>query len=376
MRERVAALVQVDNEDDHRRLERLLGSPRLAIDPTFTLTKDQTLNALASGRFDVVAVAGEAVETLESVVDTYPHIARVELRLGSATGPSLAHQVVNTPWDIAKMEAALVAAVYLGDGISTGDLIELIRAAKQVPAVPDTYIRLQSELASPDASLEKAAEIISTDAGVALRILQYVNSAAVGVRQQVVDIRHAATLLGLRKISSLVLAAGVFDQANGLDRRFVSALWDESMQVSQLAYQIAREENCDSEVIDGIGLAGLLHDIGDLVLFQNWRDLFNRVDPADRIQGEIDVFGTTHADVGAYLAALWGLRRDVVDGIRFHHDPKLLGQESLDIASVLHVARGLVDANLDVSRADIDTDLLDRLGYSQDSPDRWAAFVA
>lgn len=377
MRQRVSALVQVNDTEDHLRLERLLASPRLSIDATFTLTGDQTLNALAGRPFEVTAVVCDGLVghgTLEKVADGYPNMPTVELRVGTSRAETLADQVVQTPWDVKKVEAALIAAVYLGDGISTGDLLELIQAAKNIPSIPDTYVKLQQELGAADPSVDTVAEIISADAGISLRTLQFVNSAAVGLRRHVQDLSHAITLLGLRTVANLVLAAGVFDQAASIDRKFVATLWDESMRVSQLAYRIAKEERCDPSVVEGVRLAGLLHDIGDLVLFQNWREQFNKVDPANRIEDERMAFGATHADVGGYLAALWGMRADIVRGIRFHHDPATLRSETLDTASILHVARGLVDANLDASSAELDTDLLDRLGH-RNAPDRWASLA-
>jgi HD-like signal output (HDOD) protein len=128
-----------------------------------------------------------------------------------------------------------------------------------------------------------------------------------------------------------------------------------------VARLIASEEGHDARTVEEAQLAGLLHDIGEVVLFQNWRDDYMKIDPSRRDRDEIDSFGATHAAISAYLCSSWNLSENVVDAARLHHAPSRQSAGGLTVTTAVHVARGLVDAGMDAAEAALDFEYLEEL---------------
>jgi len=140
---------------------------------------------------------------------------------------------------------------------------------------------------------------------------------------------EAVQFSGLDVLKSLVLAEGVFSQ---FDPEVVKALSldavkSRSQQVARCARAIAKAEGVDSKIVDQAFLAGLLHEMGTMVLAANSPDDYLRArnlarqDDMGILLAEKHVFNTTHAEVGAYVLGLWGIDDDVVTAIAYHHDP-------------------------------------------------------
>ena len=119
------------------------------------------------------------------------------------------------------------------------------------------------------------------------------------------------------------------------------------MKVGAYAKRIARIEATDQRSVEHSFTAGLLHDVGKLVLATNlpqeYRSALVRV-VRERIslqEAEASQFGVTHAEVGAYLLGLWGLPDSVVTAAAFHHDPMKHPTEHFDPLTAAHVANAL-----------------------------------
>jgi HD-like signal output (HDOD) protein len=97
-------------------------------------------------------------------------------------------------------------------------------------------------------------------------------------------------------------------------------------------------------------MAGLLHDVGKLVLAANLPQQYEEALQRMQTEGLADwqaeqaVFGTSHAEVGAYLLGLWGLPEPIVEALAFHHSPSACTDRSLSPLTTVHVANGLAHA--------------------------------
>ncbi len=248
-------------------------------------------------------------------------------------------------------------------------LAQLIERVRHLPTLPDIYIKLQEEVRSADPDIARVAALIENDPSMTVKVLQLVNSPWMGLRYDVADVKQAAALIGLRRLTSLVLASGVFKPVSRLDERLIHQLWQDSLAVSGVARLITATEGHDAKTVEEAQLAGLLHDIGEVVLFQNWRDDYMQIDHSRRDRDEVASFGATHAAISGYLCASWNLSQTVVEAAGLHHDPRRQGSTSgLSVATAVHVARGLVDAGLDVSAAEIDLDHLEEVGLADRVP--------
>ncbi len=225
-------------------------------------------------------------------------------------------------------------------------LKKLIEGLTTVPSVPALYQELMTLLQSGDASVDKAAQIITQDMGMVTKILQVVNSPLYGLRAHISSPSQAVALLGLDAIKSLVLSTKVLSQFDQSKLPFFSldVLWMHGMAVGAHARAIAREEHADRGMQEDAFTAGLLHDVGTLVLATNLPDKYTEMLAAMQNCGSFDweaernVLGCTHGELGGYLLGSWGLNEPVVEAVAFHHAPMKCTHSTFTPLAAVHVA--------------------------------------
>ena len=194
--------------------------------------------------------------------------------------------------------------------------------------------------------MDHIGEIISRDIGMTAKILQLVNSAFFGLAQPVNSPADAAVYLGLNTLRSLVLSMGIFSQYDQRACRFFSldALAQHSWITGAMARTLAQSERQELKVVEDCFLAGLLHDTGQLVLAFGLPEEYAGVIARARSENlplwqvEQECFGATHADVGAYLLALWGLPNPIIEAVAVHHHPARCVVPEFSPAVAVHVA--------------------------------------
>lgn len=228
-------------------------------------------------------------------------------------------------------------------------LQKLVSEMQTLPSLPSLYRELMDILHSDRASVEQATQIIAKDVGMVTKILQVVNSPFYGLRGKVSSPAHAVALLGLNTIRSLVLSRNVFTQFDQSKLPFFSleVLWQHGMITSVHARNIAREDGAEGALTEDTFTAGLLHDVGSLVLAINLPDQYTDMLAIMQDRGiaewhaEREIFGATHAEVGGYLLAQWSLSQTIVDTVAYHHEPSgCPAPHSLALAAV-HVANAM-----------------------------------
>jgi HD-like signal output (HDOD) protein len=143
-----------------------------------------------------------------------------------------------------------------------------------------------------------------------------------------------------------VLCINVFSQFNPitLEKLGISTLWEHSVRTALYAKTIARYENADKKTVDYSFIGGVLHDIGKLILADNSPvQYFSALSTSTRkdielYEAEIDIFGATHSQVGAYLLGLWGLPHPIVEAVAFHHCPLDFPGNSFNPITATHAA--------------------------------------
>src|SRR5581483_3672896 len=184
----------------------------------------------------------------------------------------------------------------------------------------------------------------------------------------------------LDTIKALILSIHAFSQFKDADAGSLNmeALWSHSLQVAGLAKQLAKFQGADSRAAEEAFTAGMLHDIGKLVLAINlpkevddvWRLM--QSDGVAFFQAEQLVFGANHADVGGYLIGLWGLPVPVVEAVALHHHPSRATSAEFTPLTSVHVANTLEAQRSKTpggAAEKLDDEYLNRLGLAARLPE-------
>jgi putative nucleotidyltransferase with HDIG domain len=223
---------------------------------------------------------------------------------------------------------------------------------RELPSLPQVVLDLQAALSREDVSLEDVADTVSHDQALAAKTLRIANCSFYGVPSRVVSIRQAIGILGLRSVSTLVMAAAVSDRfpriaCKGFD---LKRYWRHSVAVALCAREIARRLRLDA---DTAFTAGLLHDLGRLALASQSPEA---LEAAYRLRAEQDgqmlaaeraTLGGDHAEFGAEVGSRWHFGAAVIEAIRRHHEPG--DATAATVVDVVHVADNMAHA-LDLGR--------------------------
>ncbi len=380
-----------DDADALYRTQQMLRAYRADWQMKFCFGPEPALDALAVEPYDVVVAdlkmpGADGAELLACVRDLYPDAVRLmvcnpaeQTELLRSVGP--AHQYLAKPVDPVAFHEAIARAGLLNKRLTKPGLKALVSQINTLPSLPAVYLELMTELRNPEASVSRVAALISRDVAMTAKVLQLVNSSFFGLAVHVHDVKHAAALLGLNSLKPLVLSAGVFRQLE--ESRVPAALAEQvlehSLAVGCLARKIAEAEGLNRDQADDALLAGILHDIGKLVLADHFgRDYALVCLAADKtslplLSAELDQFDASHADVGGYLLGLWGLPQELIEAVALHHDPASHQLDRFSPLTAVHAANALVHA-LDDGETDatslrkLDQRYLERLRVAQRLP--------
>tara|TARA_R110002096_G_scaffold16898_9_gene57924 strand:+ start:42908 stop:44218 length:1311 start_codon:yes stop_codon:yes gene_type:complete len=291
----------------------------------------------------------------------------------------IAHQFLKKPLELPRLREAVVRSCDLRNLLNNERLKEIVGELDALPMRPGIYDELTTALADPRTSMHAVGTIVEQDPGMSAKVLQMVNSAFFGTTVSVTNVQQAVTFLGLPQIRQLLLVLEVFeafDEPQDKKLRYYSMEYEREHAL--LTAKIAREL-VEPEFVDHAFTAGVLHDIGKLVLAshmtERFAECFHRCLLEDRPIEEIEreELGTTHAEIGAYLLALWGLPDPVVEAVAFHHDPERVQHDSFDVISAVHVANYLADPRplKPLYLRAIDMPYLERLGVA-DKLEEWS----
>lgn len=225
-------------------------------------------------------------------------------------------------------------------------LAEVLSGASALPTLPEVARFIITTIDDDTSNADSLVTLLNTDPAIVARILAAANSSVFGLSSHVDSMREAILVLGLEEIRSITLATAVVDRFNMKSANFdPRMLWRHSLGVATCARLIAEQNQFNAETAF---TAGLLHDIGQLLLFavapQSFEEVLVRRQRLDEtiIEAEQAVFGFDHAVAGGELLKKWRLPADIVDGILGHHDPER--GDFGEMGDLIHVAEVLSHA--------------------------------
>lgn len=208
------------------------------------------------------------------------------------------------------------------------DVQQLIERVGTLPRLPLATVRLLGVINDPRSTLKDIVGIIKYDQSVTAELLKLVNSAAMALVRKIHSVDEAVCYLGTTRVMQILLAAhtktllGPPQSGYGLAP---GALWSHCVAVAIACQALARRLNLEDAGL--LFTAGLLHDVGKVVLNEAVDGSYARIvglvqqKKLTFSQAERELFGFTHAEIGARIAERWSLPDAIVECIRLHHEP-------------------------------------------------------
>jgi putative nucleotidyltransferase with HDIG domain len=340
-------------------LQRMLRKMRKEWDVAFAEGGAIALEMLAKDEYDVVVsdmrMPGmDGSQLLTEVQKRYPMVVRIVLSGQSDQDMILksvrpAHQYLSKPCDPDILRSTIRRAFTLRDLLNDDSVKRVVSQTEYIPSLPTIHNQIVEALRD-DAPIKEIGKIISKDIAMTAKILQLVNSAFFGIPSHVSNPEQAVHLLGLETIKALTLTVEVFSEFDTIEveNLDIQKIYDHSILTGALARKIATEENSDKETIDNSFMAGMLHDLGKLILIANFSKEYREVmrlakdDQISLYSSELKVIGASHAEIGAYLLGLWGLPDTIVEGVAFHHNPSGSLSDSFSPIAAVYIANLLI----------------------------------
>lgn len=203
-----------------------------------------------------------------------------------------------------------------------------ILSIENLPTLPTVAMEVMSLVRNPDSSMADIVKVIQNDPSITTKILKIANSAFYGMRQRIDTINRALVVLGTNEISNLVTSIAVFKtfpvnpDKPSFDRK---KFWSHCALSGEIAKSISIK--LGMKTMSEVFTAGLLHDIGKIILDQYFHDDF--IEALDLsysqklplYETEKSQFGVTHAQIGGWVSERWKLPRNLIDCILYHHKP-------------------------------------------------------
>ncbi len=235
--------------------------------------------------------------------------------------------------------------------MSSPEVEKMLQDIRQLPSLSVVVLEILDSFKDEGLKIPELVRKIGRDQGLAARVLRVANSAFLGFPSKVASINEAVVVLGFHSVRSLALAAGVIQQfppgeGNAFDRL---AFWQHAIGVGVAARVLAQKLGRNQEEAF---TAGLLHDIGRLVLDAYFHDSFLKIldlaaqDDCPLVTAEKKALGMDHAEIGYEVARQWKFPLPVQLAIRGHHDPDASSSELTDLVHLANVlAHGLEIGN-------------------------------
>lgn len=227
-------------------------------------------------------------------------------------------------------------------------LKEISDKVYDLPVLPQVIEKVINLTEDSESTIHDIEETVMLDQSLTSKVLRLANSAYYGFPRRIKTISEATILLGFEAIKGIVLAASVSKMllksfpGYGLEPE---DLWRHSQATAITARYLAQYKK--KENLEQYYIAGLLHDIGKVVLSHYMEDNFREVlaiverEQIPFIEGEKRVLGFHHGQIGSIVAQKWNFPSDLVEAIGFHHRPQL-AREDLELTSAVHIADGIV----------------------------------
>jgi HD-like signal output (HDOD) protein len=222
-----------------------------------------------------------------------------------------------------------------------------------------------------NADFDKIVAVVEKDPAITAKVLQVANSAY--FRNATVSLKRAAVFIGLMNLKDIVLGCSVLEalDCKAMGAFSIESLWDHYVRSNGLVHNLY-ERIHDEKVDETSGSAGLLYDIGILVLLHYFPEQFKEIMACCHqtpglglLAAEEEVMGVNHAQLGAYLLSWWNLPQPIIEATLYHHDPLSESVANREFVALIGVVSHLSLAVLDPCLvAELDPGIVEAAGMS------------
>ncbi len=359
-------------------IERMLRSKHNSWKMVFALGGEVALQELKKDHFDVIVSDMrmpkiDGATLLKEVQNHYPHIVRIVLSGYAEMETALravpvAHQFLSKPCDAKHLEEVVDRACNLQTLLKDESLQNIVGKIDQLPALPKIYHELTKALAQPDSSIKAISAIVEQDIAISAKVLQLVNSAFFSLPRRVTSVATAVSCIGLNMLKNLALSVEVF-RAFPNKKNFPDFSLEKLQSHALLTANIAKQMFSNKQKSEDAFIAGMLHDIGELIFMVHLPEKFCQLLTAVKENNknfylaEKEIFGITHTEIGGYLLGIWGLPYPVIEAVANHHEPQRVPHEEFDILEAIYIATHLAEGS-----NELDLDYLKKLNVLDQLP--------
>jgi HD-like signal output (HDOD) protein len=227
-------------------------------------------------------------------------------------------------------------------------VVALLEDVEGLVSPPDVCIRLFEIINAPTTGAREIAGIVHVDPNLTARLLRLANSAFYNFSRKIDTVSRAVTIIGTAELYQLVLSVSAIKSFTNIPNELVQmeTFWRHSVYTGLLARALAVRANILHP--ERLFVAGLVHDIGSLVLYyqrpDEMRDILLVAEGDEEVlyQAELEQFEFSHAGVAGYLMQQWNLPEELVQAVKWHHQPEQAQKARLE-AHILYLADHLVN---------------------------------
>lgn len=235
--------------------------------------------------------------------------------------------------------------------MSALSISEVVARIRDLPSLPVVVLDLLNTIGKEDIDVKSLADRVARDQAITAKVLRLANSSFYGMSRKVTTIPQAISILGFETVGTLITAAAVTEQFSGSAQSAFNyvAFWRHALGTAICARVLAKTLHVNQEYAF---VAGLLHDIGRLVLVTFFSEQYEEVMTyrADHdcylFEAEFEVLQIDHAVIGEALTQAWKFPEAMQKAVAHHHKPR--AQEDSSLAAIVHVSDVLSHA-LDLS---------------------------
>lgn len=308
------------------------------------LYENKNINMVVS---DLMMPEMDGYELLIRVKYLYPDIIRIvlsgyahKLMMFKCINNNIAKVYINKPWEANELVSIINDIFNTSDKLNESKLKDILENSDKIPTIPMIFVQINKLIENADSNIDDIADLIKKDQSVAYKVLKTINSAFYGIKTG--SIKTAILNLGLVNLKSVIASVTLFELDN--DNICKKLLWEHSNLTNKISTEIY-ENIYRSKIPEQYSTAGLLHDIGKVILLKlfnsKYENLLNMklLNPSiDLLVCEKNIFDYNHEELGSYILNWWQFPHPIVETALRHSDPFAANKSYRDIVSIVHLA--------------------------------------